>query len=333
VIVMPPHRCCRHPPVIRTPPSPSITPVDVVWCDPRLGAPGLWHCSDGRVEVRAGVRLTPATLVQLASACYALRQAGHDPVFRADDAAVHEYSWRCAFFAVVHPVARIEPPVPMAIAPPGEPERRASPLLLDVTRLETSADLPPLLDQILRVLRQRLPYRTNDACDVTTAVSELCQNIFDHNAQTSGFVAMQVMGCRGHRHLEVGVADYGAGLAATLQRNPQHAPLASDLEAIHLAVQRGTSASADPTRGTGLYHLLALRIHRAAREAVYGHVHREPRPARDPSRADAESPGPLYYRLQSVGTTVGERVRWTSARGWSPCWIRSNRGDDVWTSA
>jgi hypothetical protein len=318
VIVMPPHRCCRHPPVIRTPPSPSITPVDVVWCDPRLGAPGLWHCSDGRVEVRAGVRLTPATLVQLASACYALRQAGHDPVFRADDAAVHEYSWRCAFFAVVHPVARIEPPVPIAVAPPGEPERRASPLLLDVTRLETSADLPPLLDKILQVLQQRLPYRTDDACDVT-AVSELCQNIFDHNAQTSGFVAMQVMGCRGHRHLEVGVADYGAGLAATLQRNPQHAPLASDLEAIHLAVQCGTSASADPTWGTGLYHLLALRIHRAAREAVYGHVHREPRPARDPSRADAESPGPLYYRLQSVGTTVGERVRWTRARGWSPC--------------
>jgi anti-sigma regulatory factor (Ser/Thr protein kinase) len=203
------------------------------------------------VEVRAGVRLTPATLVQLASACYALRQAGHHPVFRADDAAVHEYLWRCAFFAVVQSVVRIEPPVPMAIAPPGEPERRASPLLLDVTRLETSADLPPLLDQILRVLRQRLPYRTNDACDVTTAVSELCQNIFDHNAQTSGFVAMQVMGCRGHRHLEVGVADYGAGLAATLQRNPQHAPLASDLEAIHLAVQCGTSTSADPTWGPG----------------------------------------------------------------------------------
>ena len=333
VIIMPTHRCCRHQSVTRTPPSPSIPTVDAVSCAPRLGAPDLWHCSDGRVEVRAGVRLTPATLVQLASACYALLQAGHHLVFRADDAAVHEYLWRCAFFAVVHPVVGIEPPVPMAIAPPGQPERRASPLLLDVTRLETSADLPPLLDQILRVLRQRLPHRTDDACDVTTVVSELCQNIFDHNAQTSGFVAMQVMGCRGPHHLEVGMADYGAGLVATLQRNPQHAPLASDLEAIHLAVQRGTSASADPTRGTGLYHLLALRIHRAAREAGYGHVHREPRPARDSSRADAESPGPLYYHLQYVGATVGEGVRWASARGWSPCWIRSNRWDGVWTSA
>jgi hypothetical protein len=258
VITMPMPRCCRHPSVIRTLPSSSITPVDVVSCAPRLGTPDLWHRPDGRVEVRAGVRLTPAALVQLASACYALRQAGHHPVLRADDAAVREYLWRCAFLEVVRPVARIEPPVPMAIAPPGESEHRASPLLLDVTRLETSADLPPLLDQILRVLQQRLPYRTDDACDVTTAVSELCQNIFDHNVQTCGFVAMQVTGRADHRCLEIGVADDGAGLAATLRRNPHHPPLGSDGEAIQLAVQRGASAYADPTRGTGLYHLLEL---------------------------------------------------------------------------
>jgi anti-sigma regulatory factor (Ser/Thr protein kinase) len=140
----------------------------------------------------------------------------------------------------------------------GAPGHRASPLLLDVTRLATHADLPALLDQILGVLRQRLRYRPDDACDVATAVSELCQNIFDHNARACGFVAMQVAGRPGHRRLEIAVADDGAGLAATLRRNPQHLPLASDLEAIHLAVQRGTSASADPTRGNGLYHLLAL---------------------------------------------------------------------------
>jgi anti-sigma regulatory factor (Ser/Thr protein kinase) len=199
---------------------------------------------------------TPATLVQLASACSALRQAGHQPVLRADDAAVREYVWRCACVAVVHPAATVEPP--MVMAPGGAPRHRASPLLLDVTRLATRADLPALLDQILGVLRQRLRYRPDDACDVTTAVSELCQNIFDHNVQACGFVAMQVTGRTGHRRLEIGVADDGAGLAATLRRNPRYAPVACDQEAIQLAVQRGTSAYDDPTRGTGLYHLLKL---------------------------------------------------------------------------
>jgi anti-sigma regulatory factor (Ser/Thr protein kinase) len=114
------------------------------------------------------------------------------------------------------------------------------------------------LDRILRVLRQRLPYRTTDAYDVTTAVSELGQNIVDHNTQPHGFLAMQVIDGPDRRHLEIAVADDGAGLATTLRRNPQHPPLTSDGAAIHLAVQRGTSAYADPTRGTGLYHLLAL---------------------------------------------------------------------------
>ena len=211
-------RCCRHPSVIRTPPRPSIPTVDAVSCAPRPGAPDLWHRPDGHVEIRADARLTPAALVQLASLCYALQQAGHHPVLRADDAAVREYLWRCGFLAVVDPVAMVEPP--LVIAPGADQEARASPLLFNVTRLATSAALPTLLDRMLGVLRQRLHYQPDDACDVATAVSEICQNIFDHNAHTAGFVAMQVADRAGHRCLEIGVADYGAGLAATPRRNP-----------------------------------------------------------------------------------------------------------------
>jgi anti-sigma regulatory factor (Ser/Thr protein kinase) len=235
-----------------------MTTVDRVACDPRLGARDFWHRSDGRVEVRAGVRLTPATLVHLASVCYALRQAGHDPVFRANDAAVHDYLWRCAFLTVVRPVATIEPPVSLVMALPGDQRPQPSPLLLDVTRLETSAAIPALLDRILGILRQRLHYRPADAGDMTTAVSELCQNIFDHNASPDGFLAMAVGGRADRGTLEIAVADDGVGLAATLRRNPHHPPLASDHEAIQLAVQCGTSAYPDPMRGTGLYHLLEL---------------------------------------------------------------------------
>src|SRR5215475_13883961 len=137
VIIMPTHRCCRHQSMTRTPPSPSITLVDAISCAPRLGAPDRWPRPNGRVEVRAGTRPTPAAMVQLASACYALQQAGYHPVLRADDAAVRDYLWRCGLVQVVHPVATVEPP--LVVAPGGAQGRRTSPLLLDVTRLETSA--------------------------------------------------------------------------------------------------------------------------------------------------------------------------------------------------
>jgi hypothetical protein len=196
-----------------------ITTGDALSCDPPLDAPELWPRPDGRVEVRAGARLTAPALVQLAAACYALRQAGHRPVVRAEDAAVREYLWRCAVLAVVHPVATIEPP--LVSVPGADPEPRASPLLLNVTRLATSADLPPLLDHLVRALRQRLRYRDHEAFDVATAVSEICQNTFDHNTDTGAFLALQVMSRAGQRSLEIGLADHGAGLTATLRRNPR----------------------------------------------------------------------------------------------------------------
>jgi hypothetical protein len=256
VITMSTHLPCPHRSVATALPSTPLTTLDAVSCDRLLGQQDLFHRLDGHIEVDGMALMTPIALVQLAATCSALRQAGRPPVLRVDAAAVRRYLWRCGFVQVVHPVATLDPP--LVIAPGANQEPQASPLLLNVTRLTTSADLPALLDRILGVLRQRLHYRTDDACDVTTAVSELCQNTFDHNAHASAFLAMQVARPAGQPCLDIGVADDGAGLAATLGRNPHHPPLASDLEAIQLAVQRGTSAYDDPTRGTGLYHLLEL---------------------------------------------------------------------------
>jgi anti-sigma regulatory factor (Ser/Thr protein kinase) len=250
------HCPCPHRSVTRHLPLTPSTPLDARACDERLGRLEPSDRPDGRLQVRGLVRLTPAALVQLAAACYALRQAGCQPVLQVDEAAVRRDLWQCGFVQVVHPVTTLDPP--LAIAPDADQEPQTSALLLNVTRLATSADLPALLDRILAILRQQLHYRPDDACDVATAVSELCQNTFDHNAHASAFLAMQVAGGAVPRGLEIAIADNGAGLAATLRRNPSHAPLASDLEAIQLAVQRGTSAYEDPTRGTGLYHLLEL---------------------------------------------------------------------------
>ena len=132
-------------------------------------------------------------------------------------------------------------------------------MLIEVTKIQAGTELPAVLDKVITVLSTQLKYQKRDAYDVAIAISEVAQNSFDHNhGDTCGFLAMQVY--RGHREgdrfLEIGIADYGAGLAATLRRNPKSPSLSSDLDAIISATKLGTSEYDDPTRGTGLYHLL-----------------------------------------------------------------------------
>ena len=69
---------------------------------------------------------------------------------------------------------------------------------------------------------------------------------------------MQVYQSSSKRFLEIGVSDFGYGIAATLKRNPQFGSISSDSQAIRLASQLGTSEFDDPTRGTGLFHLLEI---------------------------------------------------------------------------
>lgn len=199
--------------------------------------------------------VSPAALVQLAAASYSLARNGKQAVIRVPDPDVRSYLSRAGFFAATEGVATFEPPMPGARR--FESLRGSNLMLIEVTKIEKGSELPNLLDAIIVVLRKRLKYRKYDAFDVATAVSEIAQNTFDHNTHTCGFVAMQVYGRGRRRFLEIGVADSGDGLAATLRRNPRHAPR-TDFDAIRLAVQLGTSQHEDPTRGTGLYHLLEI---------------------------------------------------------------------------
>jgi hypothetical protein len=200
--------------------------------------------------------ITPAVLVQLAAICYALAKEGREVTIILGDASVGTYLARAGFVTAVEPVARIEPQFFTGTS--YERLRGTNPTLIEVTKIETGSALPDILDHIVSVLRERFRYRKYDAFDAVTAISEICQNTFDHNREICGFVAMQVYGKGSKRFLEIGVADCGDGLAKTLSRNPKNPKIATDLEAIRMATELGTSEHDDPTRGTGLYHLLEI---------------------------------------------------------------------------
>jgi hypothetical protein len=217
--------------------------------------PFLANTSDVAFDLRAIQFVAPSGLVQLAAACYSLAWAGRKPRILIDNESVRTYVARAGFASVISDVAEIHP----YLSPGLYGYRRgANPMLIEVTQIETGEDLPDLLDQIVWVLRNRLKYRKYDAFDAVTAISEICQNTFDHNSGTSGFIAMQVYGRGKKRFLEIGVADHGCGLATTLRRNPKNGAIASDAVAIEMATKLGVSEHDDPTRGAGLHHLLNL---------------------------------------------------------------------------
>ena len=200
--------------------------------------------------------ITPSSLAQIAAVCHTLAQEGRPVLIGIEDDDVRSYLRRSGFFAAISDVATIDPPVPASDF--DEVLRGSSPMLIEVTRIENGKALPALLDRIVLVLRDQLNYQKFDSFDVATVISEACQNTFDHNIHTAGFMGMQVYGRGANRFLEIGISDHGEGLASTLRRNPANGQVATDLEAIQMATKLGTSEHDDRTRGTGLYHLLEI---------------------------------------------------------------------------
>jgi len=204
-----------------------------------------------------GVKMiSPAAIVQLAAICHELKRIGREVTIILDDLSVRSYLARSGFMSILKSVVKFEPQD--AVDNSYDHLRGSNPLMIEVTKIESGSALPDLLNQIVALLRNKFKYRKYDAFDIATVISEICQNTFDHNKSTCGFLAMQVYGKGTKRFLEIGVADCGDGLAKTLARNPNNSGIKSDLDAISYATKQGTSEHDDPTRGTGLYHLLEI---------------------------------------------------------------------------
>ena len=197
--------------------------------------------------------------MQLAAAAYGVKKTGATLTLLVDDINVRTYMVRSGFLAAVTNVAAIEPACDDTTLHQFDHLHGSNPLLLEVTKIEKGTDLPELLDRTVALLRTRLSYRQDDAYDVFTVISEVAQNTFDHNDDTFGFLALQTYNPRrGGRFIEVGVADFGAGLRATLQHNPSLQLPAHDRDMIALATRLGISQHQDLTRGTGLHHLIRI---------------------------------------------------------------------------
>jgi hypothetical protein len=239
-------------------PARVIEKLDSITFDELLAGQHPFENGNSLFDLTGTRLITSAAITQLAAACYAANVAGDKPKVVVDDSGVRSYLVRSGFVGLVEPVAQIEPGFRSSTFYGLEGLRGSNPMLIELTKIDDGSELPGILDQIVWVLQHRLRYRKSDAFDVAVAVSEIAQNTFDHNKKAFGFLAMQVYGERGKQFLEIGVADCGAGLTETLRRNPRHALISSDLEAIRAATELGTSEYEDCTRGSGLHYLLEI---------------------------------------------------------------------------
>lgn len=189
------------------------------------------------------------------------RQFGIPLTFAFPEGDVRSYLGRASFFKQALSCAKFEPDIPEAWLHLMDAYQGSNPVLLEVTSLSEEAIIASILDRVEMVLRRRLHYKKYDAFDICIMLSEICHNIFDHNpGQATGYAAMQLYKNRqlGERFLQIAVGDDGAGIRASLRRNPQYENLTNDVDAIIKGLENRVSEYNDITRGNGLFHLLKL---------------------------------------------------------------------------
>jgi len=216
--------------------------------------------TSGRVTINFdGITfISPGGIVPVASVCEHLSSSGREIFIRARNRELQSRLIKTGFFHMVERIAVFEPAISQVLVGDLEAWQGANPLLIEITRLQNANDLSERLDKVLSILRFRMRYEPSRAYNATIAISEICQNTFDHNRDRCGFFSLQTFGEQSRRFTEICVSDYGIGLAESLTNNPNNPNFGSDIEAIKFAMKLGVSEFDDPTRGTGLHHLLRI---------------------------------------------------------------------------
>lgn len=158
------------------------------------------------------------------------------------DPNVHNYLERMNFYA------DLPANVTLSRSRPRLRRRDLCEQLIELTPIATVEDVEELMERVNVVARAHSGNRRL-AKAFATAVAAAAENVVDHAESPEGAVvgAQRYKPCG----LELAVVDLGAGIPATLARNPRHAGLA-DREAIERSLEEGVSSLGDD-RGIGLW--------------------------------------------------------------------------------
>lgn len=199
-------------------------------------------------------------MIAIAFLCWDCEEiAGQPTKLLLSEEGASSFLPRAGFFSLIPPATR---------KLTGYPEARIEWLtmyhgnnrgLLEFTSVTSDEAHDSIMSRFIHILYHQLRYKKEDAYHLSIMLSELCNNVRDHNpAGVLGTAAMQVHSTDTGKFVHIVVGDRGQGIRDTLCRNQSHADVTSDCEAIRRSVQFGVSEHDERTRGNGLFHLLRL---------------------------------------------------------------------------
>ena len=126
---------------------------------------------------------------------------------------------------------------------------------LDPSSIRSMPEAQELTDTLEQNLQTLDMGAANVRPEVVEVFSELVNNAAEHGAadEEEAHAHVRWMPHRRGYAFDMVVSDQGAGIRATLERNPALPPVRTDSEAIGLAVQELVSGTGNPNRGIGLW--------------------------------------------------------------------------------
>lgn len=199
-------------------------------------------------------------MIAIAFFCWDCEEiSGHAVQLLLSEEGASSFLPRAGFFSLIPPATRKLTDYPQARIDWLTMYHGNNPGLLEFTSVASPEAHDGIMSQFIHILRHQLRYRKEDAFQLAIMLSELCNNVRDHNpAGVLGMAAMQVHATDTGKFVHIVVGDRGQGIRDTLCRNEAHADVTSDCEAIQRSVRFGVSEHDEHTRGNGLFHLLRL---------------------------------------------------------------------------
>ncbi len=180
------------------------------------------------------------------------QQGGRKVTFRLPESQdVREYLLLSEAFEAMRRLIRFDGIQPEDVISESEPERPMVPCRY----FETESEIEQIANQMEEDFESVLPGRGSILGTCHTAFSELATNVIYHAESKGGYVLAQKYEFASGSRVEIAVADCGIGIRASLQKNQKYTHIASDTDAIELAIGEGVSSLEDRYRGYGLYHV------------------------------------------------------------------------------